>query len=159
MCISKHHPATIGLVQLHVCLRARSVRSDFPRSPPTGTETTAQAPQSLARCLSYFLTFTCTESRHYKWSPVVNKSSWQLMLSSVAGMGETVSFIYNQGRSLWLNVVTARKRKSGLRHSREVTNLPVLCQVKIIRLSNSNKSLNRQRRALLNFFLISGKLN
>lgn len=68
VCISKHHPATIGLVQWHACLRARSVLPDFPRSPLTGTETTAHAPQSLARCLLIlFLTFTCTVSSHYKW--------------------------------------------------------------------------------------------
>lgn len=66
-----------------------------------------------------------------EWSSVASKSSWHLMQSNVSGMGETVSFIYNQVRSLWLNVVTARKSKSKLRHSREVTNLPVLCQVKL----------------------------
>lgn len=110
MCISKHHPATIGLVQLHGCLRVCSVPSDFPQSPPTGTETTAQAPQTLARCL-LFLFFDIhmhIEQTLDLWSSVVNKRSWHLMLSSEAGTGETVSFIYNQVRSLWLNVVTAK---------------------------------------------------
>lgn len=68
-----------------------------------------------------------------------------MMLSSVVGMGETVSFIYNQVISLWLNVVTARESKSRLRHSREVTDLPVLCQVKttvlikIVKLKQNSK--------------------
>lgn len=63
-------------------------------------------------------------------SSVASKSSWRWMLSSVTRTGETVSFEYNQVRSLWLNIGTARESESKPRHSRKVANRPVLCQVK-----------------------------
>lgn len=61
----------------YMCVSERApCRLTSPLSPPTGTETPARAPQSLARCLSslfFFLTFTCTESRHYKWTVICGK--------------------------------------------------------------------------------------
>lgn len=111
-------------------------------SPPTPTHrhwnhcalTTEFGPGVRSSNFFFFWHSHAQRSSHYKWMVVCGKRE-QLAFGCWAvwrGTGGTVSFIYNQVRSLWLNVVTARESKSKLRHSREVTNLPVLCRVKLI---------------------------
>lgn len=112
-----------------------------PRSPPTGTETTAQAPQEFGQVFThliiiiiFFLTFTCTESGHY--AQLIGRI-WQereqlaFYAKLCGGDGaETVSLTYNQVKSLWLKCCYRKGRaRAKLRHAREVTNLPVLCQI------------------------------
>lgn len=106
---------------------ARSAPVPAPiRSPPTGTETAGRRS---------FVSGADTHSHAIKKQRMNLGLGWEraardLMLSSEAGMGREMSFVYNQVRSLWLMLVP-QEGESGLRQSTvtwEDAHIPVLNQ-------------------------------